>query len=35
MPQTPLGVRTLSGDPRTAPTIQGETEGHGGHAEGL
>lgn len=35
MPHTPPGVRTLSGEPWAAPTIQGETEGPAGHAGGL
>lgn len=35
VPQTPPGVRTLSGEPRAAPTIKGETEGHGGHRKPL
>lgn len=35
MPQTPLGVWTLSGEPWTAPTVQGETEGHAGREGGL
>ena len=35
MPQTPPGVRTLSGEPWAAPTVQRETEGPAGREGGL